>query len=298
MSKKLSKREYLEILNRLPIRNPTPGDMAAVCPHLTLEQAVEAFNKDSDYETYVACPPLRVDGAFQIISYRKAKAEDPACLCWSYANRILQSYADGKPHGDVFCEYPYVTEAIKFAEENWGDELILDTWESVQEIYVQDPSELGKGWLCDGQPTTKAVLCVTLNRDLNEIINDHSRPTSELFDDAIVEMTIDDKVWHELKGGRGGYIDFNCAYCGSGLGLSVCTGCGHRFKDDHMRCGWETPLSKKMVEFLQQNGHVFKKDPQIAWNTEREWHEKRKKSVADRNAELRLNSRKRLREEA
>lgn len=97
---------------------------------------------------------------------------------------------------------------------------------------------------------------------------------SEVFDNAIVEMTVDPKIWHELKGGRGGYTDFNCAYCGYGLGLHGCGCCGHTFEDDHMRCGWNTPLSKKMVEFLQQSGHVFKQDPQIAWNLERTQYDK------------------------
>jgi len=126
-------------------------------------------------------------------------------------------------------------------------------------------------------------LYVTLNRDLNEIINDHSRPESELFDDAIAEMTIDEKIWHELKGGRGTFTEFNCAYCGSGLGFSGCSGCGHKFDDDQFRCGWSTPLSKKMVELLQQKGLVFKKDPQIAWATERDRFNEYKKMVVERN---------------
>lgn len=144
MSKILSKNEYMEILNRLPIENPTPEDMAAMCPHLTLEQAVDAFTKGSERISFVACPPLRIRGAFQIVSYFRAKDGNPSQLKWSYASRTLQSYADGEPRGDVFCEYKYMEEAMKFAEENWGGELILDTWESVVEIYVQDPSDLEK----------------------------------------------------------------------------------------------------------------------------------------------------------
>lgn len=271
MKKTLSKKEYRKILERLPINNPKPEDMAAVCPHLTMEQAVIAFGKDSGY---VACPPLRVKCAFQIVSYHKEYDGHPPRLDWSYACRTLQSYADLQPRGDIFGEYQYMADAIKFAEENWGDELILDTWDSVLEIYVQDPSDLiGKGYR-KNQPKTKEILYITLNRDLNEIINDHSKPESQLFDDAIAEMTIDAMIWHELKGGRGGYTEFNCAYCGSGLGLAGCGGCGHKFEDDGMRCGWNTPLSKKMVEFLQQNGHVFKKDPNIAWDIEIERHNK------------------------
>lgn len=276
----LSKENYRKILERLPIKNPTSEDMAAVCPHLTMEQAVTAFGKDSGY---VACPPLRVKGAFQMVSYHKEYEGRPPRLDWSFTGRTIQSYADLQPHGDIFGEYQYMVEAINFAEENWGDELVVDIWDSVLELYVQDPSDLISIGYKQNQPRTKAILYITLNRELNEIINDHSRPESQLFDDAIVEMTIDNMVWHELKGGRGGYTDFNCAYCGTGLGLTGCSGCGHRFEDDHMRCGWSTPLSKKMVEFLQQNGHVFKKDPKIAWDTETERYEKYKKVAVDRN---------------
>lgn len=265
MNKKLSNKEYRDILNRLPIINPKSEDMAAICPHLTLEQVATVFEKDANY---VACPPLRIKGAFQIVSYYKESESHPARLDLAFAGRTLQSYADGKSRGDIFCEYKYMVEAVNYATENWGDELILDTWESVIEIYVQDPSDLISIGYHKDQPRTKAVLFVCLNRDLNDIVNDHSRQQSELFDNAIAEMTLDQMVWHELKGGRGGYTEFNCAYCGSGLGLSSCNGCGHRFEDDNMRCGWNTPLSKKMVTFLKQSGHMFKKDPQIAWNRE------------------------------
>jgi hypothetical protein len=280
----MNKQEYRKILSRLPIQNPTPEDMAQLCPHLTQEQAVEAFH-NQERSSYVACPPLRIRGAFQIVSFygewvhSQTGETHPPQLSYSYAGRTPQSYSDGQAHGDVFHEYQYASEAIKFAEDNWGDDLILDTWESVVEIYVQDPSELTLGIglygnSCGGYPTTKAVLGICLNRELNVIINEYHKPQSVLFDEAIIEMTLDPVVWHELKGGRGGYIEFNCAYCGSGLGLCGCSGCGHRFDDDQYRCGWNTPLSQKMIKILQASGHVFKKDPQIALKTEAGYHKK------------------------
>ncbi|MEI6510739.1 MAG: hypothetical protein WCO25_01710 [Candidatus Uhrbacteria bacterium] len=64
---------YRQILGLLPIVNPTEDDMAKLCPHLTREQAVAAFNDGSGY---VACPPLRVRGAFQIVSLRKGWVEE------------------------------------------------------------------------------------------------------------------------------------------------------------------------------------------------------------------------------
>lgn len=273
---------YRQILGLLPIVNPTEDDMAKLCPHLTREQAVAAFNDGSGY---VACPPLRVRGAFQIVSLGKAWVEEtkewiggkhvvtgtkdhPPRLDYSYAGRTRASYADGRLHGDVVIEYRHAAEAIQFAEENWGVDLILDDWTDVVEFYVEDPSDLHAEGRAKGSPKVKAVIRIAIRRPWNDLINDHSKSESVLIDEAIVQVTTDFAVWNELKGGRGSYTEFNCAHCGSGLGLSECSGCGHTFTDDHMRCGWNTPLSRKMVDVLRLRGHVFKRDPEIAWKKE------------------------------
>jgi len=278
----MKKEEYRAILSRLPIKTPTLQDMEALCPHLTTDEVAEAFTQD-----YVALPPLRVKHGFQIVSHRAEWVEEvkvwrgdtrvvtgtknhPARLDYSYANRTLKSYADGKKHGDVFCDYFGMEQAMKFAEDNWSDELILDSWISYVQTYIQDPTDLVNDKYHQDSPRTKVVLTFTLNRDLNVIINDHSKPESELFDEAVVEMTVDHMVAHELKGGRGGFTHFQCAHCGHGLSLSGCGGCGHRFRDDHFRMGMDTPLSRKMVAFLRDSGHKFEVDPEIAWQKERE----------------------------
>jgi hypothetical protein len=284
----MNRAEYRSLLGQLPIKSPTAEDIARLCPHLTPEQAVAAFTTGNGY---VACPPLRIRGAFQILSYNKEWVETvevsrekdgqkdasvkgtknhPAMIRSAYANRTLRSYADGKKHGDVFTETQYMEEAMAFAEANWGDELILDDWVDVVEFYVQDPTDLVNDRHHQDYPRTKAVLYVTLNRDLNDIINDHSQPESQLFDKAIAEMTLDPLVRNEIKGGRGVCTCFNCAHCGAGLALTACTGCGHRFRDDHFRCGWHTPLSPKMVTFLRESGHKFVIDPEVAWGKEQQ----------------------------
>ena len=292
----MKREEYRAILSRLPIKSPSPQDMAMLCPHLTEKEAVEAFMTNSGY---VACPSLRIRHGFQILSYRKEWVEEikvwgiingertqtitgtknhPARLDWSYTGRTRDSYADGKSHGDVFTPYRHMDKAMKFADANWGDDLILDNWVDAVEFYIQDPTDLVNDRYHQDHPRTKTVLYVTLNRDLNEICNDHTKPESELFDDAISQMTVDLAVWHELKGGRGSFTEFNCAHCGAGLALSFCTGCGYRFRDDESRCGWNTPLSRKMVKFLRSNGHVFKVDPEIALTKEQQnWGQIRKK---------------------
>ena len=59
----MKSQEYRSILGQLPIKSPTPQDMAMLCPHLTDEEAVEAFTTDSGY---VACPPLRIRHGFHL----------------------------------------------------------------------------------------------------------------------------------------------------------------------------------------------------------------------------------------
>ncbi len=267
--------EYRSLLGQLPIKSPKPEDMARLCPHLTPEEAVRAFTTG---EGYVACPPLRVRHGFQVIKYRRELVEvvgitiiknHPALLEYAYAERTLASYADGMPHGDVFLKYEHADKAMRFAEENWGNELVLDDWESSVSFYIQDPTDLVNDRYHRDSPRTKVVLYVTLKRDWNKIINDWSKPESELIDEAISQMTIDHMIHSEISGGRGGFTEFNCAHCGAGLLLSSCSGCGRKFRDDQSRCGWHTPLSRKMVAFLRENGHVFQVDPEIAWEKER-----------------------------
>lgn len=288
----MTREEYRAILSRLPIKSPTPQDMALLCPHLTEKEAVKAFMIGSGY---VACPPLRVKHGFEIVSYHKEYVEEikvwgvvdgkktqvvtgtknhPTRLDYSFAGRTFKSYADGQKHDDLFNRYTAMDKAMKFAEDNWGNELILDDWVDVMSIYIQDPTDLVNDKYHKNQPRTKAVLYVAYNRDWNELINDHSKPESELMDDAISQMTLDFVVYHELKGGRVGFTEFNCAHCGHGLSLTKCGGCGYRFDDNHCRRGWNTPLSHKMVAFLRANGHEFKVDLEIAWENERKRREK------------------------
>ena len=285
----MKRTEYGSILGQLqrnPIKCPAADDMARFCPHLSKEQAVEALMAGSGY---VACPSLLVRGAFQIVRYygewveaiHVSRVNDgevdasitgtknhPPLLSYAHAGRTPRSYADGRRHGDVFTPYTYMDEAMRFAEENWGDELIYDDWDSTVTFYIQDPTDLINDRYHKDYPRTKAILYVTLNCDLNEINNSVSSPGSELFDEAICQMTTDPLIWSELKGGRGGYTRFNCAHCGSGLGLAGCPGCGYRFRDDQSRCGGDDPLSRKMVQYLCDHGLKFGIDPEVAWAKE------------------------------
>jgi len=276
-------QEYRAILSRLPIKNPSHKDMGMLCPHLTEEEAVRLFYTG---EGIVACPPLRVRGAFQIVFYQHERVEEltewrdgvkvvvgkknhPATLSYGGASRTINSYVHKKAH--TLCGvYPATNEAIEFAEKNWGNNLVLDNWGDVGELFIQDPTDLVNDKHHTDQPRTKAVLYIALNRGVNDINRDCSKPESELLDAAIVEMSVDAFINDELIGDRGGFVDYYCANCGDGLSLSRCSGCGATFKDDGCRSGNSTPLSRKMVAFLRANGHKFKVDPEIAWSKEKQ----------------------------
>lgn len=277
-------KEYRSILGRLPIKSPTAEEMALLCPHLTPDQAVEAFTKG---DGYVACPPLYVSNAYNVLAHRSEWVEEikewhdgklvvvgtknhPARIDSAFARRTRASYVDPQMHYDYGYDTLHFTEAIQFAEDNWGAELVLDNWACVVEIFIQDPTELVNDRYHKDYPRTKAVMSVALSRDINSIINDRSKPQSELMDDAIIKMSIDVFAWSEMRGSRGGYTDFKCAHCGAGLSLTHCTGCGHQFRDDQFRCGSNTPMSRKMVAFMRESGYSFAIDPEIAITAELE----------------------------
>lgn len=257
----MKREEYRSILKRLPIKSPTPQDMAMLCPHLTAEEAVKAFMPGSGY---VACPPLLIRNSFHNLYFINDKIE------WLSASRTYDSYINRVPRGGVFSSCKHMDKAMKFAEDNWGNELILDDWVSMVEFYIDDPTDLMNEDKCKGYPRTKIMLYVALNCNFDIVFNDHSKPASEILDNAISQMTSDPFEWDELRGGRTKCAQFNCAHCGAGLSLTVCPGCGHKFRDNYYRCGWPTPLSRKMVSFLRDKGHVFKVDPEIAQTKERQ----------------------------
>ncbi len=279
------KEGYRAALGRLPIENPTEDDMAALCPHLTREQAIAAFTGGE--KGYMACPPLRIRGAFQIVSFTDAFIDPlhesgpqpyPPQLTYLFASRTPRSYADGQSHGNTCTGYKHMAEAIAYAERVWDDELIIDAWTDVSEFIIQDPTDLTPS----GYPKTKAMLYVCFDRKLGDLLDSPTQPLSILIDEAVTEMTLDKHVHYELKGYRGGGTEFNCAHCGGGLGLSSCYGCGLRYTDNKTRGSTDIPLTRKMVDFLQANGHVFGQEPEIAWHIEAQRHEERLRRIAER----------------
>ena len=258
-------KKYTEILRRLknnPIINPTDEDMARMCPHLTKEEVVNAFRNGifgAFDSTYVACPSLRVRGAFQIVCFEKANGNQPAKLRWAFTGRI--GYGP---------EYPHTAEALKFAEDNWGKHLIDNTWLEVAEVRIMDPTDLVYGELYPGGvPKTVMTVIAVMNKRSEKMSFDHSRPRNELFDETIIEMSVDPLISEELKSGRGPYTYYFCGFCGSGFEPSYCSGCDNGFEGGYFEDrASRMALPPKLVEFARQNGHIFRKDPKIALEKE------------------------------
>ena len=147
------------------------------------------------------------------------------------------------------------------------ESLITMAVKSFITFIIQDPSELNKGY-----PRTTHQVYVSISRDFNEIINDKTKVVSELLNDSIIEVTLDKERGHKMRDGMGGYTEYNCSNCTGGLLLSACSSCGLTFKDDYFRCGWYTPLPKKIVDLLVEQGHKFSVNSYVASEKETNKH--------------------------
>lgn len=284
----ITREEYLQALTLVATRgieNPTEEDLVKVTPHLTDTQRSDAFTPKNEESgpAYVAVPPVLIRRGYNVVSYRPEPLTlsdgriAPPSLDYAFASRTPESYADRKKHGDVFYNMPHQEEAMKFAKKHWGSRLVTDNWNYFTTMYVQDPTDLypkEAGWGSAETPKTKFVIYYTSYRDGSDMANDHSKPQSEIVNENVAIATLNPVEGSEIKGGRGGWTEFQCAHCAGGLDLTECTNCGNKFRDDYMRSGHITPISPKLVQLLEEAGHTFKMSPTIAWEREKKsWEE-------------------------
>lgn len=271
----MNRNEYHEALAGLPIKNPTPEAMARMCPHLSPDQAVEAFHAGAGY---VACPSLRVHGTHQIVSYRpQMKLQEPNDATVRYPPRLVWSYSYRPPPqpSKRAHSYKYAAEAIKFARDNWGHLLIADTWQSVIHISLRDPSRLQQMFGARWWPSSVTPIYVAVDDPMKGIM------TSGEIDRFIKEITLCAGIGDELKGDRPFCREYNCACCGGGLGITQCEGCGRAYDENPFAGNSITPLSAKIVRYLEERGHAFQQDPQIAWDKEAQFYRDAEKRRQD-----------------
>lgn len=265
----MSYSDYLDVVTRANygIDSPSPSILEAITPHLTSLQRDEMFTSSSElFRNYFAIPPLKVRGGYLVASFDHH--EGTSYLEVHGVSRSRRYYP--VRHGAYFQRVPFQAEAMNFAESNWDDNLIQDTWDSVAKIWVLDPSGYQGSTSTDqSDPSIVSVMYVTLNRDYNDLINDWSAPQSILWDKSIVGITTHPVIGREMKGYHQAYEQDNCSLCGGGLGITRCTVCGHALQDNYIRMENRRPLTPRMVEFLVEHGHRFKDRPANAWNYER-----------------------------
>jgi len=256
---------YLTALHRLPIENPTEDDLAQLFPHLTKAEAVEAFARAGG--AGVASPPLRVRDTVHVI----LRVDYPGPHVFSVrAVRVKCAPPLGKAQPRVVEEFPYTERALRFANKHWRKKLIPDTWDKQLNINLHEA----------GETSPALVLFAAHKREVRELMQDRSHPQSEIFDAALVDVTLDPLVGHELSSGHQTYWISNCGYCGGSLGRVACTGCGSHNAGKLGSSNWHMPLSKKVVDFLRKSGHVFTRDPALAQEVEREvWFAVRQEQV-------------------
>ncbi len=254
----MNKSTYQNILAFLSTASKlsaTPDFVSQICPHLTLMEvkAILAKVGRTGRSYYLAMPPLLIDGVVGVVVIDPAGesngAHFPARINFVFGQKVGVKSAN------------YAKRALSFARCHWGDTLVADEAKSYVSIFLQDPTKLD-AHLC---PTTTTLVHFTTNRDWNEILNDHSAPTSELINRSIMHVTTLRAVGMELENEHRHFRnDCCCAHCGAGLCLTRCSACNHSYKDDEFRCGWTTPLPEKIVDYLLQNGHQFAINPAVA----------------------------------
>ncbi len=245
---------YRKRLSTLPLLHPRPEDMAALCPHLSPDEAVAAFKSGAR----VGRPPLKATGAFPTLKFYPGWVDD--------AEGVV--YPPCIDHSVGHFENPCAARALAFAQEHWGDRLMThsSSMERLAEFRILEPvgSNLQEPAL--EHPRLLFTLGVSLVEDW---VNLSSRCdlTPEMVDRAILEMTVDPLEWEELLGGAGSFVQLNCARCGHYLSDEGCLGCKQYFALPRVPSGGTLPLSPKMVAYVQSNkGHTFPQDPLLAWS--------------------------------
>lgn len=187
--------------------------MQVVMPHLNhgRVQAIDRGKKASQFGQYVKVPPVRVKGFYHVVCVTETE------LYYAFSG------ASNKPDSEA-------EEAMAYAMNMWCDFLIEDTWTAFVNFILVDPVKTTE----TGFPSNTGIIYASTRCSLDAALNDHSGKTLEA---QLGEYTFCQIVGKEIKNGRGGFSVWICARCGAGMGLTACTGCGVKVKDDGWRCG-------------------------------------------------------------
>lgn len=149
-------------------------------------------------------------------------------------------------------EVLYRNEAREFADDAWGGDLKDGPFAEAAIVYLQDPATLA----------IEGAAYIGLNRPLKEIWADKSKWMSELFNEAIIEVTGDRLLLREMAAVTGNYVSpmFHCVNCGCPLEDNIsCNGCGNKFRYDPGDIFWEKESLNcalpAVLEVFFESGH-------------------------------------------
>lgn len=267
---------YSNALSGLPSCGLGKKAVSALFPHLKRNEVLAEL---LDGCGVIACPSVVIKDIVHLVSYDCS----PDTLKLFKTVTLAQATPDD--------QFKYAKRAMDFAGAYWGVRLIAPSVSAVVAINLIDPGISGIGEKVNGS----RILYVALNRDFKWIMYNTTRARHSVVEQSLIYQTASSVEGRELMTcgkTRDSYQTvYNCELCGAPLEKYHCAKCGHSFAHcsccqrsiDQIcfKCDCEVlvaenifslgPLPKSLVSYLEERGHVFAVDPDIARRKEWEY---------------------------
>ncbi len=237
-----------------------PDQIAHLCPHLEAEVATQALNTKG----MLALPPCAINHGHHVLWREQSWQQEDDVWIVNPAGTLERKVVKATTHpaqlklgfpsrlATSAPTYPHATEAVKFAEQNWGQRLVTDTWQEVLYLVILNPNG-----------HTAEIVYLALNDRWDSLTK--VKPVSQALDAAIVKITCDPIIGAEFRGARTSRVAYACGRCGAGLTSNVCPICYTHYE---VRGTFPATLPPKVVAALAALGHAFSVDPQVTWQAE------------------------------
>lgn len=263
----VTRKDYRQKLTALQGRNVEILDrdsLAEYCPHLEASQLDSLMaNARKNQTVSFACPAVLVRDFVHLLRLSSQSPENATdkthklfFLSYSKPLKTPQTYAEHLRFGDMKQKVPYLCRSMEFAQKAWPNSLYVDNWASSGEITLAHPNEVSEL----GKVASTTTVFWSSNRSWEDIQRDQSKPTQQVWDDAITLCTLNPIEGSEIKGNREPILDLNCSHCGSGFSKLACSGCGIPFKGEIEKRGSGIPLPDKFSPILQAKGLLSCRD--------------------------------------
>lgn len=240
-----------------------------ILPYLREEDLSRLYNDTNEshekkQSTYFASPPLLVDNLCRVLTMEKTvKSASVKEIIYEpnkysiqdgFCAATRESYTDGKLHGNVdHSPFLFQCKALDYGRKHWPNTLYVQPPMDKKRYIFSDPARNAS---FGGGAESVFTLYTTFDRRYNDLINDHTKPQSDIQDDHIVTITYDPILADEISSGAGGYTSSPiCIYDGSSLNACSCNVCQRTFNKDHFNMIGGYTVPNKLYEYLQQNEH-------------------------------------------